>query len=122
MLVFKGNFAARLTTLKNKGQMIETMTRTQQWVDRNLDQLFEQFKKNPTRAGCTFEYVPTSMKGQEEMQKEKFRMWLLDIADKKITKRRKLIRKKALKSTHESLCNKRLDYHATNSIVESQIE
>ena len=45
LLVFKGNFAARLATLKNKGQMVETMTRSQQWVDRNLDELFEGIKK-----------------------------------------------------------------------------
>lgn len=29
LLVFKGGFAARLATLKNKGQMIESMTRSQ---------------------------------------------------------------------------------------------
>lgn len=92
---FKASFCTKLSNLKNKGQMQETMVKTQVWVDKNIDSLFESFKQDQTK--CSFEYVKSLNDQEEGIQKLNYRNFLLDVAEKKVTKRRKVIRYNILK-------------------------
>ena len=65
---------------------MESHEKVNTWINQNLESLFESYKKNPTKG---FVYKPTKLDYIEERQKKEFKEFLMDNAERMITKRRK---------------------------------
>lgn len=86
--------------------------------------LFENMKKSQVHncSWCKFQYFPTNMIQYENQQKQKYRTYLLDIADKKLTKRRKYMRMGLLNESRNIMMDRNQGYHEKTNVIENRIE
>lgn len=128
-LKFKANFLAKMKQLQSTGHSINTLWRVHDWIDENIDGLYEGHKKKLLQdksKKLQFAKLGRSrsnyrIRDQEEYEKAKYKRYLKENAEKMVFRHRMHLRIRKLDEIKFKLFSQ-FTYEEKNNFMEYQIE